>query len=88
VAYAAPGPTWDPSTASRQMVVDSQGPTSFQPGSNTLSVVPVVVPAGCFQVDLVRGAIISQFNPPATTYWAQGRLVDSDSGDPGCTALV
>jgi hypothetical protein len=88
VAYAAPGPTWDPATASRQQVVDSQVATSQGPGQHTLSLIPVVVPAGCFQVDFVRGAIIAQFSPPGGTYSAMNRLRDFDNGDPGCTPVV
>jgi hypothetical protein len=85
VSYEAPGPTWDPSTASRQQIFDQQTTTAF-PGQNSIG--PVVVPPGCFQIDLVRGAIILQFNPPSGTYSAQNRLVDADNGDPGCPALV
>jgi hypothetical protein len=86
VSYAAPGPKWDPATASRQEVFDSQS-GHFGPGPNTFSL-PVSVPPGCFQVDFVRGPIITQFTPPGGTYSAQSRLVDSDTGDPGCAPLV
>ena len=86
VSYLAPGPTWDPSTANRQQVYDSQT-GMFVSGPNSIG--PVTVPPGCFQIDFVRGAIISQFSPSSgITYSAQDRLVDFDNGDPGCTALV
>jgi hypothetical protein len=86
VSYEAPGPAWDPATASRQAVFNAQGPETFGPGQHMLGL--VLVPEGCFQIDLVRGAIIGQFNPPSGTYSGQGRLVDADNGDPGCTSLV
>jgi hypothetical protein len=47
-----------------------------------------MVPAGCFQIDLVSGDVITAFIPPNVTYSAQGRLVDADNGDPGCVPLV
>jgi hypothetical protein len=85
VSYFAPGPTWDPNTASQQQVFNSQTET-FTPGPNSIG--PVTVPVGCFQIDFVRGAVIYPFSPPSGTYSAQNRLIDFDNGDPGCTPLV
>jgi hypothetical protein len=53
VSYEAPGPTWDPATASSQQVFDSQGAVG-QPGVPA-SIGPVLVPPGCFQIDFVQG---------------------------------
>ena len=88
VSYEAPGPAWDPATAGRQALFSNAqgGPVTFGPGQHMLG--PVVVPEGCFQIDLVRGAIIQTFSPPSVTYSGQGRLVDADNGDPGCFPLV
>lgn len=85
VSYEAPGPTWDPATASSQQVFDSQGAVG-QPGVPA-SIGPVLVPPGCFQIDFVQGGIIQTFSPPGGTYSGQGRLVSADNGDPGCTPL-
>jgi hypothetical protein len=86
VSYLAPGPTWDPNTANQQQPFDSLTMT-FSPGPNSIG--PVLVPPvpSCFQVDFVQGTIIQSFSPPGGTYSGQGRLVDADNGDPGCTPL-
>jgi hypothetical protein len=85
VSYLAPGPTWDPNTASQQMIFD-QDTVSAPPGIPT-STRPIAVPLSCFQIDFVGGAPLTSFSPPSGTYSAQHRLIDADNGDPGCTPL-
>jgi hypothetical protein len=88
VSYAAPGPTWDPNTASSQLQIYGSQTVPGQPGVPT-SIGPVVVPAGCFQVDFVGGAPLQTLDPSSgMTYSQQNRLIDADNGDPGCTPLV
>ncbi|MEA2639509.1 MAG: hypothetical protein QOF51_903 [Chloroflexota bacterium] len=79
VAYEAPGPTFDANTASQQ-VVRQQQTGSFSGGSsNTLQ---VTIPSADFQIDFVRGAVITQLGPDGSSnfYSAQNRLLDSDNG--------
>jgi hypothetical protein len=90
VSYLAPSGTWDPNTANSQQVYAIAGNQTAHlgPGPHP-NALQVQVPAGCFQIDLIQGEAISQFDPPhGVTYSAQKRLVDADNGDPGCVALV
>jgi hypothetical protein len=90
VTYNAPSATWDPNTANSQQVYAIAGNKTVHlgPGPHP-NALQVQVPPGCFQIDLIQGAPISQFDPPhGITYSAQKRLVDADNGDPGCIALV
>lgn len=77
VAYEAPGPRWNPRTAPEQRIFDVDTAVvgaerhRFQ----------VAVPDCYFQVDLVYGAAIEQFDPPnRVTYSAGGRLITAANG--------
>lgn len=87
VAYQAPAPTFDATTADQQVVFDSDTGT-FGPGQHTMT---VTVPGCYFQVDFVRGAVIEQLGPAGSDnfYGVQGRLIDADNGGTqSCTSSV
>lgn len=83
VTYNAPGPAWDPATASQQTVFDFQTAT-FAPGSHTLI---VEIPKNFYQIDFGCGAYISQLGPAGSNifYSAQNRLISADNS--GVNAL-
>jgi hypothetical protein len=78
VSYDAPGPTFDPSTASQQTLVqDATGTLGAGPQSLT-----VTIPSNYYQIDFVVGAAINQFGPAGSNifYSAQWRLLSADNG--------
>jgi hypothetical protein len=91
VSYHAPSATFDPTTASQQVVADSKTGT-FGPGAHSMT---VTVPDCYFQVDFVGGAVITQFGPAGSNifYQQEGRLISNANGgdhscgcDCGCTS--
>ncbi len=81
LSYTAPEPFWNPATAHLQRLVRSEGGV-LPPGRHSLS---LTAPECFFQVDLVYGAPIEVFAPPAVTFSAQGRLIDADNdGSAAC----
>jgi hypothetical protein len=84
VSYKAPGPTFDEQTADQQTVFDYKTQT-FSAGDYTLS---VLVPDCYYQIDFVRGTVITKLGPAGTDnfYDKQGRLIDAASG--GTAACV
>lgn len=78
VSYTAPGSTFDPNTAYLQKVYQSATGT-FGAGWNNLT---VTIPNCYFQIDFVRGAVITQLGPAGSNnfYSAQNRLIDADNG--------
>lgn len=78
VSYTAPTSYFDRVTAEQQVVFDSVTGT-FGPGTHTMS---IEVPSCYFQVDFVRGTVITQFGPSSSTnyYGDQGRLIAYKNG--------
>jgi hypothetical protein len=79
-SYVAPAPAWDRNTADQQQLYRSATGT-FDPGSRqSLSV--DVTPTGFYQVDFVRGPVITHFGPASSNnfYGDQNRLIDHDNG--------
>ncbi len=61
-SYRAPAATYDRNTADQQVLFD-QATGTFGPGPHSLQ---IFAPAGCFQVDFVLGAVITQLGPANT----------------------
>lgn len=80
VTYEAPSDVFDPETAGQQTVFDSQSGV-FNSGESYME---VDVPACFFQIDFVKGPIITTLGPAGSDnfYSAQGRLISADNGDP------
>src|SRR5262249_31053653 len=78
VAYNSPGPAFDATTASQQ-VIFAQASGTFTYGQHSLS---VTLPANYYQVDFVLGDAITHFGPAGSNifYTPQGRLVSADNG--------
>ncbi|HZT92420.1 MAG TPA: hypothetical protein VFA05_10315 [Gaiellaceae bacterium] len=78
VSYEAPGPSWDPNTASQQVKYDFQTQL-LSAGTTTLT---VRVPDCYFQLDLVYGDPIDHLGPAGTNnfYGSQGRMIESLNG--------
>jgi hypothetical protein len=78
VSYHATGPTFDPNTASQQVIAQDVAGT-FGPGPHTLT---LQVPQGFYEVDFVLGAAIDHFGPAGSNvfYSAQHRLISADNG--------
>jgi hypothetical protein len=78
VSYTAPSANFDPNTASKQKIFDTES-GAFGPGSYTLS---VTIPHSYFQVDFVAGSAIDQLGPAGSNifYSSQNRLISSDNG--------
>ncbi|MEA2639508.1 MAG: hypothetical protein QOF51_902, partial [Chloroflexota bacterium] len=82
VSYKAPGPTFDANTANQQTVYQQQT-GSFSAGVNNY--LQVTIPSCYFQIDFVRGAVITTLGPAGSTnfYSAQNRLIDANNGGTG-----
>src|SRR5262249_14431854 len=80
VSYDAPGPSFDPNTASQQ-TIHALASGTFDPGPHSLS---VTLPDNYYQVDFVLGQAITQLGPAGSSifYSAQGRLLSADTGAP------
>jgi hypothetical protein len=78
VSYNAPGPTFDPNTASQQTIYQNATGT-YGPGQHSLT---VRIPDDCYQVDFVLGYAIDQFGPAGSNifFTPQGRLLSADNG--------
>lgn len=87
VSYKAPGSSFNTSTAALQTIFEADTKTCYGSGTFCLS---VTVPSCYFQVDFVKGCVITQFgaNGPNDFYSAQGRLIDSDNGGSGTCNCV
>jgi len=87
VSYQAPSGSFDSATADQETVFDAATGT-FGAGDHTLI---VTTPACFFQVDFVRGAVITKLGPAGSNnfYSAQGRLISADNGGTtNCTPVT
>ncbi len=77
VSYKAPGPTFDPNTASQQTIYQVVTNT-YGPGTYTIQ---VNTPDCYYQVDFVCGCVIGKFGPAGSNifYSQQGRLISADN---------
>ena len=80
VSYTAPGPDFDPNTASEQEIFENATGT-FGPGWHSLT---VHIPNENFQIDFVLGPAIDQFGPAESNifYGRQFRLLSADNDGP------
>jgi hypothetical protein len=89
VSYTAIDSVFSDSTADQQVVFDSET-IVVGPGTHTLS---VNVPDCFFQIDFVKGCVITQLGPAGSGnfYSTQGRLIAADNGglfSCGCNLLA
>lgn len=86
VAYEASSDMFSEDTAEKQVLFDSDT-GKFDEGTHTLE---VDVPDCFFQVDFVRGPVITKLGPKGTNnfYGKQGRLIDATSGGQECTVTT
>jgi hypothetical protein len=87
VSYSAPSASFSESTASLQTIFDQDSKTFSGSGTCCLS---VTVPSCYFQVDFIKGCVISQLGPEGSNnfYGVQGRLIAGVNGGSGICNCV